>query len=220
MSEEVEAIIEDTASEKLLNQGEVDKIVADRVGRERRKFEKKYDGVDVDQFRKWQEKEATAELDQATAKGEFEKVIKLQAEKNQAEIAILNKRITKNEVDGALLRAAQSGQSVDPDQVVQLLKGNVKLNSESVVEVVDAEGITRYSDDGIPLTVDDLVGGYLTTNPHLVKSSQFGGANSSGNVGGDTQKPKSVGEMSAAEYAIHRKKIGRDNSVFGHIQPK
>ena len=115
MSEAAE-VIEPTSSsnepEKTLTQAEVDKIVADRVGRERRKFEKKYDGVDVDQFQKWQEQQANAEEEQAKAKGEFEKVIKLQAEKKDAEIARLSKLVTNNEVDGALLRAAESGSAI------------------------------------------------------------------------------------------------------------
>ena len=102
MSEPAE-VIEVIEPEKTLTQAEVDKIVADRVGRERRKFEKKYEGVDVDQFQKWQEQQANAEEDQAKAKGEFDKVIKLQAEKKDAEIARLSKLVTKPRYFGVYL---------------------------------------------------------------------------------------------------------------------
>ena len=217
MSEQAE-VIEVIEPEKTLTQAEVDKIVADRVGRERRKFEKKYEGVDVDQFQKWQEQQANAEEDQAKAKGEFDKVIKLQAEKKDAEIARLSKIVTNNEVDGALLRAAESGQAIAPSQVTQLLKGKVRLNSEGAAEVVDNAGVAVYGDNGEPQTVKQLVSEFLTTNPHFVKASS-GGTGSSGNVGGNTQKPKSVGEMSNVEYAEHRKKIGRGNTTGGYIKP-
>ena len=219
---EVAEVIEPTSSanepEKTLTQAEVDKIVADRVGRERRKFEKKYDGVDVDQFQKWQEQQANAEEEQAKAKGEFEKVIKLQAEKKDAEIARLSKLVTNNEVDGALLRAAESGSAIAPTQVTELLKSKVRLNSEGRAEVLDNDGTTLYGDTGEPLTVKQLVNEFLTTNPHFVKASS-GGTGSSGNVGGNTQKPKSVGNMSSNEYAEHRKMIGRGNNVGGYIKP-
>jgi len=223
MSEAMEVVetievVESTEPEKTLTQAEVDKIIADRVGRERRKFEKKYEGVDVDQFTKWQEQQAQSEVDQATAKGEFEKVIKMQAEKKDAEIAILNKRLTNNEVDGAILRAAEIGQAVAPTQVTELLKGKVRLSSEGVAEVLDNDGTTRYGDDGSPLTVHQLVGEFLTTNPHFVKASQ-GGAGSAGSVGGNTSRLKSVGDMNPAEYAEHRSKIGRGRMTGGYIKP-
>ena len=217
-AEVIEEVVESTEPEKTLTQTEVDKIIADRVGRERRKFEKKYEGVDVDQFTKWQEQQAQSEVDQATAKGEFEKVIKMQAEKKDAEIAILNKRLTNNEVDGAILRAAEVGQAVAPSQVTELLKGKVRLSSEGVAEVLDNDGTTRYGDDGSPLTVHQLVGEFLTTNPHFVKASQ-GGAGSAGSVGGNTSRLKSVGDMNPAEYAEHRSKIGRGRMTGGYIKP-
>jgi hypothetical protein len=44
-AEVIEPTIGSNEPEKTLTQAEVDKIVADRVGRERRKFEKKYEGV-------------------------------------------------------------------------------------------------------------------------------------------------------------------------------
>ena len=219
-AEVIEEVIESTEPEKTLTQAEVDKIVADRVGRERRKFEKKYEGVDVDQFTKWQEQQAQSEVDQATAKGEFEKVIKMQAEKKDAEIAVLNKRLTNNEVDGAILRAAEVGQAVAPSQVTELLKGKVRLSSEGVAEVLDNDGTTRYGDDGSPLTVHQLVGEFLTTNPHFVKASQ-GGAGSTGSVGGNTHKAETdVEKMSDPEYIAYRDRIGRGSSKGGYIQHK
>jgi hypothetical protein len=204
--------------EKTFVQGEVDKIVTERVGREKRKYEKKYEGIDIDQFHKWQENEAQSVVDKATEKGEFQKVLKLQAEKKDGEIARLSKLVTNNKIDGALLRAAELGQAIAPSQVVELLKGKVRLNSEAVAEVVDVDGTTRYGDDGSLLTPEQLVGEFLTTSPHFVKAS-LGGAGSAGSVGGNTSRLKSVGDMSTAEYAEHRSKIGRGRNTGGYIKP-
>ena len=217
MSEEV---IEPTnePTEKTLTQTEVDKIVADRVARERRKHEKKLDGVDLEKYQKWQQDQETAELERQKEKGEFEKVLKQTAEKKDAEIQRLKKMVTNNEVDGAILRAAESGQAVAPTQVSELLKQQVRLSDEGRAEVVDKLGNTRYGENGEPLTVKELVGDFLTTNPHFVKATQ-GGAGSAGNVGGVTQKPKSVGDMSMSEYADYRRTIGRGRNTGGYIKP-
>jgi len=44
-------------TQKALTQEQVDKIVAERVARERSKFEKKYSGVDVDHYKSLVEQE-------------------------------------------------------------------------------------------------------------------------------------------------------------------
>jgi len=79
---------------------------------------------------------------------------------------------------------------------VQLVRGSVRLSEDGTAEVVDTNGTPRYNDSGDPLSVDELVGDFLTANPHFVKAS-VGGAGSQGAVGGSTQKPMSAAEMEA-----------------------
>jgi len=201
-----------------MSQAEVDKIVADRLARERKKFEKKYEGVDLDAYGKWQQDQEAAELERQKQAGEFDSAMKKLAETKDAEITRLRGQVTTTAVDGELLRAASSLQAVEPTQVSSLLRRNIRLSEDGKAEVVDDKGAIRYSDDGTPLTVSSLVGEFLTTNPHFVKASQ-GGAGSAGNVGGNTLKPKSVGDMNPAEYAEHRSKIGRGRVTGGYIKP-
>ena len=99
-------------------------------------------------------------------------------------------------VDGALLSAASRNNAVSAEQVSQLLRGSVRLSEDGTAEVYDANGTPRYNDKGDLLTVDELVGDFLTTNPHFVKASA-GGAGSQGAVGGSTSKPMSAEDMVA-----------------------
>ena len=97
-------------------------------------------------------------------------------------------------VDGSLLNAASKHDAVSPDQVSQLLKGQVRLAEDGGVEVLDPQGTPRYSESGNMLTVDELVADFLTANPHFVRAST-GGTGSRGNAGGLTPKPVSVADM-------------------------
>ena len=62
------------------------------------------------------------------------------------------------------------------------------------LKVLDDNGAVRYNDKADPLSVDELVGDFLTANPHFVRASQ-GGAGTQGMAGGSTQKPISVADM-------------------------
>ena len=72
----------DSNESKGFSQDEVNRIVADRVARERKKF----DGIDLDQYKNWQTEEDERKVEQQKQRGEFEKVIKEQADKFQTRI--------------------------------------------------------------------------------------------------------------------------------------
>ena len=84
--ETVEKSTESTIEEKTFTQADLDKVVADRVARERRKYEKKYDGVDIEQYQDLVQKAEKERQAQLKAKGDFEKLLKEQAEKKDAQI--------------------------------------------------------------------------------------------------------------------------------------
>ena len=107
-----------------------------------------------------------------------------------------------------MLRTASNLNAVSPDQVASLLRSQVRLGDDGNVEVIDKQGVLLYGDTGEMKKVTDLVSDFLTTNPHFVKAS-LSGAGSVGKVGGGTQTPKPVAEMTHDEYREHRKSIGR-----------
>lgn len=185
-----------TETEKTFTQSDVERLIEQRLMRERKKYEKKLEGVDIDEAKRLLEEKQAAEIERQKEKGEFENVLKQLAEKKDQQINALNAKLHETLVDGALLQAASKNNAVSPDQVVALLKNKVKLADDGSVEVLDDSGSVRYTDDGTPMQVNTLVSDFLTANPHFVRASS-GGTGSQGAAGGSTQKPTSVADMLA-----------------------
>ena len=181
---------------KTFTQDELDRIVADRVAREQRKFDKKISGIDLDDAKDLMAQREAAQLERQKERGEFDSILKQTVEKKDMEIQSYKSKLQQTLVDGALLGAAGNSNAVNPNQVSQLLKGQTRLSEDGTVEVLDANGVPRYNDSGDLLSVNEMVTEFLTVNPHMVKAS-IGGTGSQGNTGGSTQKPTSVADMVA-----------------------
>jgi hypothetical protein len=193
---ETETAAVETQESKTFTQEELDRIVADRVAREQRKFDKRLSGVDLDEAKDLLAKKEAAEIERQKERGEFDKVLKQTVEKKDMEIQSYKSKLQQTLVDGAILGAAGNNNAVNPNQVSQLLKDQTRLSDDGTVEVLDANGLPRYNDSGDLLSVNEMVAEFLTVNPHMVKASQ-GGTGSMGNAGGSTQKPQSVADMVA-----------------------
>lgn len=192
--EQVEATEQST---KTFSQEELDQIVEQRLMRERKKYEKRLEGVDIDEARRLLDEKQKAEIERQKEKGEFEKVLQQLAEKKDNEISQYKTKLQEIQVDGALINAASQNNAVSPDQVVALLKSKTRLGDDGSVEILDNDGSVRYNDSGTPLSVNELVSEFLTANPHFVKASPSG-TGSKGAAGGSTQKPSSVADMLAS----------------------
>lgn len=179
---------------KTFTQDEMDKIIADRLARERRKLEKQLDGIDLDEARRLKEEKEQQELERQKERGEFETVLKKTVEKKEQEIMTYKQKLEATLVDGQLLTVASKNNAVNPEQVSSLLKDKIRLSDNGNVEVLDNDGTPMYNDKGELLSVNELVSDFLTANPHFVKASQSG-VGSQGNAGGSTPKPQSVAEM-------------------------
>lgn len=181
---------------KTFTQADVDKILEQRLARERKRFEKMTEGVDIDEAKRVLAEREQAELERQKERGEFENVLKKTVEKKDQMIQSLSAKLQQIQVDGALLNAASTKNAVSPEQVAALLKGQTRLSDDGQVEIIDKNGSIRYNDNGELLSVNELMAEFLTANPHFVRASS-GGAGSSGNAGGSTQKPSSVADMLA-----------------------
>jgi len=134
----------------------------------------------LDLYQQLVEEKETARQTELEKRGEFEKVLKEQAEKFNGKIQQYENELTSIKVDGALLNEASANKAVNPQQVVQLLKGQVRLNEAGTVDVVDANGQVKYDDNGSPLQVKDLVNEFLTANPHFVSAGPSGSGTGQG----------------------------------------
>ena len=193
---ETETAAVETQAGKTFTQEELDRIVADRVAREQRKFDKRVSGIDLDEAKELLAQKEAAELERQKERGEFDAILKKTVEKKEQEIQSYKSKLQQTLVDGAILGAASNNNAVNPNQVSALLKSNTRLSDNGNVEVLDDNGSPRYNYSGDLLSVNEMVTEFLTVNPHMVKASQ-GGTGSQGNAGGSTQKPQSVADMVA-----------------------
>ena len=77
---QTEQIEEEVQVAKTFTQNELDKIVADRVSREKRKIDKALDGVNIEEAKELLKAKEEAELKRQQDRGEFDAVLKRNAE--------------------------------------------------------------------------------------------------------------------------------------------
>lgn len=222
-TEQTQAPVETDASateqavteDKTFTQADLDKIVADRVSRERRKFEKKYEGIDPEYYTELSAKAEKEKQDKLKAKGEFEQILKDSMSKKDDQISSLLNQVKTIKVDGNLLDTASKHKAINPGQVSQLLKDQVQMNEAGDVEIVDPKTKqVRYNDKGEHLSVSELVAEFLTANPHFVAATPSGAGTTSkvGDAGSSEKFDITKLDMSRPEdrkiYAEYRKQQG------------
>ena len=188
-------------------QEDIDRIVKERIDRERKKFSKQFEGIDVEKYRELTSKEEQLRIDQEKARGNFEKVLQDTVGKKDMTIKQLQDQLHSIKVDGSLLNIASSRRAVNPQQVVRLLKDQIRLGDGGDVEIVDDTGTVRYSDSGSIMTVDELVNEFLTTNPHFVSAGPSG----SGTQGGVSKSTGAVGKVDVTKLNMNDPK---DRAIY------
>jgi len=169
--------------EKTYSQREVDDLMARTKSAVQKKALKPYEDLgDPEAIRNVMSQHQQREQDTALKRGEFDKVMSDLASKKDAEISKRDVIIREFKVEQPLLTLAAQYRSVNPEQVKQLLKPAMRLNSEGEVEVIDVKtGAVRYDDSGAPLSVDKYVKEFLDANPHFTSATPAT-TNTQGNV--------------------------------------
>ena len=175
-------------TDKMFTQDDIDKIVRERLQREQKRWEKKYGDVDVDRYRQLTEKEENERVEQQKQRGEFEEILKSTVAKKDEQYRELQNQLTEIKVDGNLLNAASSRKAINAQQVAALLRGKVRLGDTGEAEVLDDNGSVKYTDDGTPMTVDQLVDDFLKANPHFVSAGPSGSGSQSNVSDGGSRK--------------------------------
>ena len=149
---------EEVKQEEVVNTGftaeQVENKIKERLARERRKIFKELGTEDLNVAKSALEEKEAKELEIKKQRGEFDEIIKTQADKSNSEIANLKKQLEQIKVNDSLLSSASKHKANVPDQVVQLLKSNVKLNDEGKVEILAENNQPRYNTKGELLSVD------------------------------------------------------------------
>ena len=181
--------------EDSFNKAQVDDIVKERLARERRKIYKELGTEDLNAAKLSLQEKQEKELEIKKQRGEFDEIMNTQADKSNSEIANLKKQLEQIKVNDSLLSSASKHKANVPDQVVQLLKSNVKLNDEGKVEILAENQQPRYNTKGELLSVDEYVQEFLTQNPHF-QSATPSGSGSQGNVDRlNANKPFNIADL-------------------------
>ena len=203
--EEVKETVE--VKEMKFTQEQLDKVISSRLEAEKRKYEKK---LQEDEFQK-AELVKKQQLDDAKTKQDLEKIMQERLSEKEKELANYKNQIKKEKVDNSILSVANKEKSINAEQVVSLLKNEVKYNDDGRIEIVDNNSNVRYNAKGELFTIEDRVKEFLDSNPHFRQGS-LSGSGSQSAIGGKTVKPFNLQDLDLTKpedrktYSEYRKK--------------
>lgn len=187
--------VEETSSEVMFTEDEMNEIVRKRLGKERGIWYKKLGVEDFDTIKQAVKSQKDAEEKQRIQKGEFEEILKTRTQEFNKEKENLESQLRDIKINKSLLSSASRNKAINPDQVVELLKTNIQLNESGNVEILDKNGIARYSKSGELLTTDELVQEFLTQNPHFVSATPSGSGTVSNVDRQELNKPLNLSDL-------------------------
>ena len=189
------------------NQEDVDRIVKQRLEAEKQKHQRMLD----EQKKKEDEALKEKQIQEAKTKADLEKIMQERLSEKEQELAKVKEQIKKEKVDNSILSIANKEKSINAQQVVSLLKDEVKYNDDGRIEIVDNHSNVRYNAKGELLTIEDRVKEFLDSNPHFRQGS-LSGSGSQSAIGGQTVKPFNLQDLDLTKpedrkaYAEYRKK--------------
>ena len=190
---------------------DVNNIVKQRLAKERASIYKKLDVEDLDTAISAVKTTREAEEKSKIQKGEFEEILKDKSEEFNKKYTTLESELKDIKVNKAILSSASKNRAINPDQVVELLKPNLKLNETGGVEILDKNGIARYNSKGELLTTDELVTEFLNANPHFVTATPSGSGSVSNAGRNELNTPLKLSDLDMnnpedrKKYAEYRK---------------
>ena len=193
------------------HQIDIDKVVGERLKRQERLIAEEL-GVDsLEQAKAIMEANKKLEEEKAIERGKFDEVIKKRTQEYNDKLSKLESELKNERIDKQLITAASRNNAINPDQIKELMKHEVRLNAEGKVEVLDKNGTPRYNKNGEPLTVEEAVQEFLTQNSHF-QSATPSGSGSVSNVGkSNTHRTLNIADLDMSKpedrkmYAEYRK---------------
>jgi len=197
----------ETPEQKTFTQEQIDNIIKTRLEAEKSKYEKKLQEEESQKAELLKEQQ----LKEAKSKADIEKIMQERLSEKDSELQKVKDQIKKEKVDNSILSIANKEKSINAQQVVSLLKDEVKYTDDGRIEIVDNNSNVRYNTKGELLTIDDRVKEFLDANPHFRQGS-LSGSGSQSSVEGKTVKPFNLQDLDLTKpedrkiYAEYRKK--------------
>jgi hypothetical protein len=192
--------------QQTFTQEQLDNIIKTRLEAEQRKNQK----ILQEEESKKSELLKEQQLKEAKSKSDIEKIMQDRLSEKDSELNRYKTQIKKEKVDNSILSVANREKSINAQQVVSLLKDEVKYTDDGRIEIVDNNSNVRYNTKGELLTIDDRVKEFLDANPHFRQGS-LSGSGSQSSVEGKTVKPFNIQDLNMskpedrAKYAEYRK---------------
>jgi len=192
--------------EQTFNQAQLDNIIKSRLEAEHKKHQRTLDEVKKAEQDVLKEKE----VKEAKSKSDLEKVMQQRIAEKDTEILKFKTEIKKERIDNSVLSVASKMNAINPQQVVDLLKTEIKLNDDNRIEILDNNTNIRYNEKGEPLTIEQRVKEFLDANPHFSQGSKSG-TGSQSSIEGKTVKPFKISDLDMSKqedrskYAEYRK---------------
>ena len=200
-----EVKVEET-KQNTFTQEQLDNIIKSRLEAEKNKYEKKLQDEEKQKAELLKEQQ----LKEAKSKSDIEKIMQERIKEKEDEVLRYKTQIKKEKVDNSILSVANREKSINAQQVVSLLKEEVRYTDDGRIEVVDNNSNVRYNTKGELLTIEDRVKEFLDANPHFRQGS-LSGSGSQSSVEGKTVKPFNIQDLDMskpedrAKYADYRK---------------
>ena len=200
-----EVKVEET-KQNTFTQEQLDNIIKTRLEAEKSKYEKKLQEEESQKAELLKEQQ----LKEAKSKADIEKIMQERLSEKDSELNRYKMQIKKEKVDNSILSVANREKSINAQQVVSLLKDEVKYTDDGRIEIVDNNSNVRYNAQGELLTIEDRVKEFLDSNPHFRQGS-LSGSGSQSSVEGKTVKPFNIQDLDMskpedrAKYADYRK---------------
>ena len=194
-TEEEKVETQEKPTEQSFSEEEMNEIVRRRLAKERAIMYKRLGVEDLDVAINAVKTQKEAEEKQRIQRGEFEEILKNKTQEFTKEKQELQNQLRDIKINKSLLSSASKNKAINPDQVVELLKGNIQLNETGNVEILDKSGLPRYNQTGELLTTDELVQEFLTQNPHFVSATPSGSGSVSNVDRQELNKPLNLSEL-------------------------
>ena len=197
----------DAPKQQTFTQEQLDNIIKTRLDAEKSKVQK----LLQEEENKKTELLKEQQLKEAKSKADIEKIMQDRLSEKDTELNKYKDQIKKEKVDNSILSIANKEKSINAQQVVVLLKSEVKYNDDGRIEVVDNNSNVRYNSNGELFTIEDRVKEFLDSNPHFRQGS-LSGSGSQSAVGGKTVKPFNLQDLDLTKpedrksYSEYRKK--------------
>ena len=205
-TQQTEEVKVEAPKQQTFTQDQLDNIIKARLESEKNKHNKHLEEIKQKEVEALKEKE----VKEAKSKAELEKLMQERIAEKNTEILKYKNEIKKERIDNSVLSVASKMNAINPQQVVDLLKRDIKLNDDNRIEILDNNSNIRYNPKGELLTIEQRVKEFLDANPHFSQGSKSG-TGSQSSIEGKTVKPFKISDldMSKAEdrakYAEYRK---------------